>query len=121
MIVDLLKHTLDETKNCLNDQQRVEFHVVLCNSYEGVTGYKQWMDPKWKEYRGTRYSDGDNSLVVELWLHRVVDDLSGLTFQCFRSGTPQWVVGNSTLVLSVENDNYFRSRCELIFKHFGSS
>jgi hypothetical protein len=25
-------------------------------------------------------SDGDSALVVELWLHRVVDDLSGLTF-----------------------------------------
>ena len=35
---------------------------------------------KW-EYRGTRHSDGDSALVVELWLHRVVDDLSGLTFQ----------------------------------------
>ncbi len=30
-------------------------------------------------------------------------------------------VGNSTFVLSVENDNDFRSRCELIFRHFGSS
>ncbi len=28
-IVDLLKHELDETKNCRNDQQRVEFHIVL--------------------------------------------------------------------------------------------
>jgi hypothetical protein len=36
---------------------------------------------KWEEYKGTRYSDGDNTLVVELWLHRVSDDLSGLTFQ----------------------------------------
>ena len=36
---------------------------------------------KWEEYRGTRYSDGDSTLVVELWLHRVADDLSGLTFQ----------------------------------------
>jgi hypothetical protein len=35
---------------------------------------------KW-EYRGTRHSDGDSALVVELWLHRVADDLSGLTFQ----------------------------------------
>jgi hypothetical protein len=35
---------------------------------------------KWEEYKGTRYSDGDNTLVVELWLHRVTDDLSGLTF-----------------------------------------
>jgi hypothetical protein len=38
-------------------------------------------DHKWEEYKGTRYSDGDRTLVVELWLHRVVDDLSGLTFQ----------------------------------------
>jgi hypothetical protein len=36
---------------------------------------------KWEEYKGTRYSDGDSVLVVELWLHRVADDLSGLTFQ----------------------------------------
>jgi hypothetical protein len=36
---------------------------------------------KWEEYKGTRYSDGDNALVVELWLYRVADDLSGLTFQ----------------------------------------
>ena len=26
-IVDLLKHALDETKNCRNEQQRVEFHI----------------------------------------------------------------------------------------------
>jgi len=28
-IVDLLKHTLDETKHCRNEQQRVEFHIAL--------------------------------------------------------------------------------------------
>jgi hypothetical protein len=31
--------------------------------------------------KGTRYSDGDSDLVVESWFHRVVDDVSGLTFQ----------------------------------------
>jgi hypothetical protein len=36
---------------------------------------------KWEEYRTTRYYDGDSVLVVELWLHRVADDLSGLTSQ----------------------------------------
>ena len=36
---------------------------------------------KWVEYKGTRYYDGDRALVVELWLHQVADDLSGLTFQ----------------------------------------
>jgi hypothetical protein len=35
---------------------------------------------KWEEYRGTRYYDGDITLIFELWLYRVVDDLSGLTF-----------------------------------------
>jgi hypothetical protein len=113
---------------------------------------------KWQEYRGTRYSDGDSALVVELWLHRVADDLSGLTFQEWdpSTGTSAPVEmlvnsselrvadfslvevrplqhdvvarggrrtrgavvrkiqgeGNSTFVLSVENDNDFRSRCE---------
>ncbi len=36
---------------------------------------------KWEEYKVIRYSDGDSDLVVELWLHRVADTLSGLTFQ----------------------------------------
>jgi hypothetical protein len=36
---------------------------------------------KWEEYKGTRYSDGDSALVVELRLHRIADALSGLTFQ----------------------------------------
>jgi hypothetical protein len=36
---------------------------------------------KWEEYKGTRYSDGESALVVELWLYRVADDVSGLTFQ----------------------------------------
>jgi hypothetical protein len=116
---------------------------------------------KWEEYKGTRYSDGDSVLVVELWLHRVDDDLSGLTFQEWdtsagtddtstpvsmlvnsselrsvdfplvevrplhldvvarggrrtRGATVRKLqrVGNSTFVLSVENDNDYRSRCE---------
>jgi hypothetical protein len=116
---------------------------------------------KWEEYRGTRYYDGDNTLVVELWLYRVPDDLSGLTFQEWdpaagsdKTSAPVTMlvnsselrvtdfhltevrtlcldtvvhsdrrtrgvterklqgVGNSTFVLSVENDNDFRSRCQ---------
>ncbi len=112
---------------------------------------------KWEEYKGTRYSDGDNTLFVELWLDRVADDLSGLTFQewdpsagsddtsapvamlvnsselrsadfllmevrplqldaVVRGGRTRGAVvrkiqgvGNSTFVLSMENDNDFRS------------
>ncbi len=116
---------------------------------------------KWEEYRDTRYYDGDSVLVVELWLHRVADDLSGLTFQewdpsagSHDTSAPVAMlvnssdlratdfhltevsplhldavarggrrtrgaevrklqgVGNSTSVLSVENDNDFRSRFE---------
>jgi hypothetical protein len=116
---------------------------------------------KWEQYKGIRYSDGDSALVVELWLHRVADDLSGLTFQEWdpSAGTDDTSapvamlvnssemrvadfplaevrplhldtvdrgdrrtrgvevrkiqgLGNSTFVLSVENDNDFRSRCE---------
>jgi hypothetical protein len=104
---------------------------------------------------------GKRSLVVELWLHRVPDDVSGLTFQewdpsagsddtsapvtmLVNSSELRAVdfpltevrplqldavvrggrrtrdaavrklqgVSNSTFVLSVENDNDFRSRCE---------
>jgi hypothetical protein len=66
---------------------------------------------EWEEYRGNRYSDGDNTLVVELWLDRVTDDLSGLTFQewdpsagstCGEVVRKFHGVGNSTFVLSVE-------------------
>jgi hypothetical protein len=116
---------------------------------------------KLEEYKGTRYSDGDSDLVVDLWLHRVADDLSGLTFQEWdpsagsddtsapvamlvnsnelrdtdfhlaevrplqldsvtlggrrtRGAAVRKLqgVGKSTFVLSVENDNDFRSRCE---------
>ncbi len=121
----------------------------------------QGLQCKWEEYKGTRYSDGDSALVVELWLHRVVDDLSGLTFQEWdpsvgtddtsapvtilvnsselrttdfpleevrslqldtvsrggrrtRGASVRTIqgVGNRTFVLSVQNDNDFRSRCE---------
>ncbi len=136
--------TFSGTMNCV--ERKFEFQDRKC---------------KWEEYKGTRYSDGDSALVVELWLHRVSDDLSGLTFQEWdpSSGTddtsapvamlvnssevrvedlplPEVTplhldvvtrgdrrtrgvtvkklqgVGNSTFVLSVENENDFRSRCE---------
>jgi hypothetical protein len=49
---------------------------------------------KWEEYKGTRYSDGDSTLVVELWF-------IGLLMMCqdsrFRSGTPQRVLTTQAL------------------------
>jgi hypothetical protein len=51
---------------------------------------------KWEEYKGTRYSDGDSTLVVELWLYHI-----GLLMICqdsrFRSGTPQRVLTTQVL------------------------
>ena len=52
---------------------------MCCHSY--VEKKFELQTRKWEEYKGTRYYDGDKALVVELWLHRVADDLSGLTFQ----------------------------------------
>ena len=59
---------------------------------------------KWEEYKGTRYYDGDKALVVELWLHRVSDDLSGLTFQEWdpSAGTDDASAPVSMLVLKFE-------------------
>ena len=59
---------------------------------------------KWEEYKGTRYSDGDSALVVELWLHRVADDTSGLTFQEWdpSAGTDDTSVPVAMLVNSSE-------------------
>jgi hypothetical protein len=36
---------------------------------------------KWVDYRGTRFYKGDCALVIKLWLNRVEEDVSGLTFQ----------------------------------------
>ncbi len=52
-----------------------------CRSASGRSNVADLQVRKWEEYKGTRYFDGDSVLVVELWLHRVADDLSGLTFQ----------------------------------------
>ena len=62
-------------------------HFWICNfgtvpgSMSCVEKKFELQTRKWEEYKGTRYYDGDKTLVVELWLNRVADDLSGLTFQ----------------------------------------
>jgi hypothetical protein len=59
-------------------------HFWICQ-FETVPGSMTCVERKFElqgrkckseEYKGTRYSDGDSALVVELWLHRVADDLS---------------------------------------------
>jgi hypothetical protein len=116
---------------------------------------------KSEEYKGLRFRDGDRALVVDVWLHRVDEDVSGLTFEewdpsvdsdasqapvsmivnssdlraagfdlrdviplqleaearggrCTRDTTLKQIHGMGTkrYVLSVDNDNEFRSRCE---------
>jgi hypothetical protein len=54
---------------------------VSCSTMNCVEKKVELQSRKWEEYRTTRYYDGDSVLVVELWLHRVADDLSGLTSQ----------------------------------------
>ena len=64
-------------------EEEANMHFWICK-FGTVPGRKfelQGLKCKWEEYKGTRYADGDSTLVVELWLHRVADDLSGLTFQ----------------------------------------
>jgi hypothetical protein len=116
---------------------------------------------KSEEYKGLRFRDGDRALVVDVWLHRVDEDASGLTFEerdpSVDTNASQAVVaiivnsselraagfdlrevipiqlkaaargdrrtrvaalkqihgmGTKRYVLSVDNDNEFRLRCE---------
>ena len=36
---------------------------------------------KYEEYKGRRFYNGDYTLVVDVWVHRVDEDVSGLTFE----------------------------------------
>jgi hypothetical protein len=36
---------------------------------------------KYEEYKGLRFRDGDYTLVSDVWIHRVDEDDSGLTFE----------------------------------------
>jgi hypothetical protein len=36
---------------------------------------------KYEEYKGVRFGNGDYALVVDVWIHRVDEDASGLTFE----------------------------------------
>jgi hypothetical protein len=84
---------------------------------------------KYEEYKGVRFGNGDCALVVDVWLHRVDEDASGLTFEVrlelqleaaargarrTRGAALKQIHGMGTrrYVLSVDNDNEFRSRCE---------
>ncbi len=81
-IVDLLKHALDETKNCRIEQQRVEFYIVLTCVMTA------------------RETQGPNNG----WIARICERLGlkrgkrsqkngGIRLiRCFRSGTPQRVL-----------------------------
>ncbi len=116
---------------------------------------------KYEEYKGVCFGNGDYTLVVDVWFHRVDEDVSGLTFEEWdpsadtdASQAPVVMIVNSSemcaagfdlrevlplqleetarggqrtrgaalkqihgmgtrrYVLSVDNDNNFRSRCE---------
>ncbi len=90
-----------------------------------------------EEYKGVRFGNGDCALLVDVWLHRVDEDDSGLTFEEWDpsadtddSEAPVTTIVKSSelrptgfdlrevihwsrrYLLSVDNDNEFRSRCE---------
>jgi hypothetical protein len=88
---------------------------------------------KFDQYKGSRFYNGDFTLVVDLWFHRVDEDASGLTFEEWdpsadtdASESPVALIVNSSelratvfdlrevipLQLEKVNDNEFRSRCE---------
>ena len=81
---------------------------------------------KWEEYKGTRYYDGHKGpMVVNSNELSAADfhlaEVRPLQLDAVARGGRRTrgaavrklqVVGNSTFVLSVENDNDFRSRCE---------
>ena len=39
------------------------------------------MEQAGEDYKGTRFYNGQQALVVERWLNRVEEDASGLTFE----------------------------------------
>jgi hypothetical protein len=141
-------------------------HFCLLN-FGKVPGSNRCVERKFKlgtrqyeEYKGVHFGNGDYVLVVDVWLHRVDEDTSGLTFEEWDPSTdtdaseaPVAIMVNSSelcsagfdlrevipmqleaarggqctcgavlkeihgmgtrrYVLSVDNDNEFRSRCE---------
>jgi hypothetical protein len=66
---------------------------------------------KYEEYKGRRFYNGDCVLVVDVWLHRVDEDVSGLTFEEWdpledtdASQTPVAMIVNSSEVLAAGFD-----------------
>ena len=61
-------------------------HFWICelgDAGEGKGSFEQSFSlaPRsWKEYKGTRFYDGESALVVKRWFHRTDDDASGCTF-----------------------------------------
>ena len=80
--------TEEETHMCPGHYWIYKFGTVP-GSMNSVEKKFELQTQKWEEYKGPRYYDGDRTVVVELWLNRVADDLSGLTFQEY---TPQRVL-----------------------------
>jgi hypothetical protein len=66
---------------------------------------------KYEEYKGVRFGNGDCALVVDVWLHRVDEDASGLTFEEWDpsadtdvSETPVAMIVNSSELLTAGFD-----------------
>ncbi len=55
---------------------------------------------KWEDYRGTRFYNKDSALVMNRWLNRVEEDVSGLTFQ---EWTPDVDTSRSPVVMLINS------------------
>ncbi len=79
---------------------------------------------KCEDYHDTRFYNKDSALVIMIWLNRVEQDASGLTFQEWTPDVDTSLppvamlinssegIGPKRFVLSVDDDTEFRSRCE---------
>ncbi len=58
---------------------------------------------KCEGYKGRRFYNGDCALVVDVWLHRVDEDTSGLTFEEWDPSTD--TDSSQTLVVMIVNSS----------------
>ncbi len=65
-------------QDCLRELGRLiqQDHGPICVEKKFKLGTR-----KYEEYKGVRFGNGDCALVVDVCLHRVDEDVSGLTFE----------------------------------------
>ena len=78
-----------QARELWSTEEEVHFrpgHHWLCelgDAGDGTSCEKKFeLGPRqWEDYKGTRFYNGDQALVIKRWLNRVDEDASGLTFE----------------------------------------